>query len=316
MVRSQLQKKGQKSNIVSTILSLLIVIAIGAAGCTNDPPPNEDPIDPKALGRVNFTVFAKHLRKVRAGESLHVWGRFRSDSEWTRFAMIKVVSLRKEDSGRLTGRYDYYRSLDELERMMVSVEAIDSPTFPTAPIMAGALHQDVARLTHHAADAIGDLSKATASLIFTTRSSDTSRYKREFYIASKNGNELTGSMRDLPGLPAAWKYGIWMEDSNYFPNHRFFYGFLGEASGPDSRNTKDSYPLPGGFEGPSLNKLGGKLRITLEPSTRYDALPEAGPSPYAVMYAPLPKHISKDQSIPLVNIDSTGLPSATIVLKR
>jgi hypothetical protein len=128
--------------------------------------------------------------------------------------------------------------------------------------------------------------------------------------------ELKPSIKSLPTPPEGWKYAIWYSDSSFYPEHKFFYGFLNSPSLPDSRNSKDTYPLPGGFEGPQLNRLGAHLYVTLEPPTLQNQLTQVGPSTYSVLFGELPKKLLPDQTLPMINVDSTGFPVVKFSLRR
>jgi hypothetical protein len=296
--------------------ALLLATALLLSSCTNDPEPVQSGNDGAALGTANYTLYSHNLRKVRKEESLHLWGLFKNDTAWTRFAKLTITTVYSKDSSRLSGRFKYYRDLSELSKVMISIETIDSPLAPSAKLIAGNFFGDSARLRSEDSEGVGDYSTINASVIFTSNSPDTARYKREFYFARKEGNELVPSISSLPTPPDGWKYAIWMIDSNFYPQHKFFYGFLESPELPDTRNAKDSYPLPGGFEGPQLNRLGGQIRVTLEPPTLVNQLTQVGPSPYTVLHTTLPKVITRDQTIEMTNVDSTGLPVIKLVIKR
>lgn len=245
-----------------------------------------------------------------------MWGLYKNDTAWTRLTRLTITTLYSGDSARITGRIKYYKPIDDLQKVMISLEMVDSPATPTAQLIAGTFFQDSARMRCEDVDGVGEFAPIDASLIFASNSSDTSRYRREFYFARRENGELKPSINVLPTPNGGWKYAIWMLDSNYYPQHRFFYGFLESPELPDTRNTKDSYPLPGGFEGPQLNRLGAQIRVTLEPPTFQDQLRTVGPSPYAVLFAKLPKQIQRDQTLPMINIDSSALPVVKLVIRR
>lgn len=313
----QLQKRKRHASrsvfIIVLIASAMLASAMFVA-CTNDPaPPDTEPV---VKGSASYTMYAHNLRPVREGESVHLWGKYKGDTSWT--WMFRMVLPRNygDDSSRLSGRYKFIQPIDDLEKLMVSIELVDSPSAPTAKLIAGALIGDVAQLRPENADGVGDYSAITASVIFTSRDEDSLRYLQEFYFARRENGALVPSINELPALPQGWKYAIWMSDSNFFPEHKFFYGYLESPDLPDSRNTKDTYPLPGGFEGPMLAREGGTLMVTLEPPTMQASLSKTGPSPYTIMFTALPKKLAPEQTLPMINTDSTGLPVIKFVLKR
>lgn len=65
-----------------------------------------------------------------------------------------------------------------------------------------------------------------------------------------------------------------------------------------------------------MNRLGAQIRVTLEPPTFQDQLRTVGPSPYGVLFAKLPKQIQRDQTLPMINIDSSALPVVKLVIRR
>jgi hypothetical protein len=283
--------------------------------CTNDPAPPDNK-EPVVKGSVSYTMYAHNFRNVRAGESVHVWAIYKGDVEWTRMFKLNMPRLYGADSSRLAGRYKFTREIDDLEKIMVSIETVDSPTVPSAKLIAGAFINDAAILRPEDGEGVGDYAGIEASVIFTSQSTDPTRYLKEFYFAKRVGTDLKPSINALPTPPDGWKYAIWFSDSNFYPQHKFFYGYLESPGLPDSRNSKDTYPLPGGYEGPQLDRLGGHLMVTLEPPTLQSTLKQAGPSPYTIMSGDLPKKIIPNQTMPMVNVDSTGLPVVVFTIKR
>jgi hypothetical protein len=308
-----LQRRKQQRN--NWVIAAVLLVSAMIAACTNDPAPPDD-TEPAIKGSASYTIYAHNLRPVRQGEFVHLWARYKGDTSW--HWMLRMVLPRNygDDSSRLSGRYKFTRSLDSIEKLMVSIETIDSPSTPTTKLIAGAFLSDAAQLRPEDADGVGDYSTITASVIFTSNAEDSMRYLQEFYFARRENGVLVPSINELPPPPQGWKYAIWMNDSNFFPEHKFFYGYLESPELPDSRNTKDSYPLPGGYEGPLLNREGGKLMVTLEPSTMQPTLRKAGPSPYTIMYAPLPKKLVRDQSLQMINTDNSGLPVVKITFRK
>ncbi len=261
-------------------------------------------------------MYAHNLRDVRQGESLHLWAMYKGDVEWAWMVKLKLPGLYGEDSSRLAGRYKFTRDIDDIEKLMISVEAVDSPTVPRAKLIAGAFIYNTATLRPEDAEGVGDYSSIDASVIFASQSTDTTRYMKEFYFAKRVNGKLEPSIDTLPTPPDGWKYAIWFSDSNYFPEHKFFYGFLTSPGLPDTRNSKDTYPLPGGFEGPQLDRLGGRLYVSLEPPTLQSSLAQSGPSPYSILAADLPKNLVPDQTREMIHVENTGLPVVKFSLKR
>lgn len=313
---SRLQQKRKLQGNRTAIFAALILCGGSVLSCTNDPAPPDPEPKPTAKNSANYTLYAHNFRDVRPGESLHLWAIYKGETAWTHMSKLVMPNLYAADSSRLAGRYKFAREIDQVDRMMISIETVDSPSVPGAKLIAGAFANNTATLTPDEVDAVGDYSSIMASVIFTSRSSDPSRYLKEFYFATKENGELKPSINALPAPPDGWKYAIWFSDSNYFPEHKFFYGYLNSPELPDTRNSKDTYPLPGGFEGPQLDRLGGHLYVTLEPPTLQSKLMEFGPSPYTVLSAALPKKLERDQTLEMVNVDSTGFPIVKLSLRR
>lgn len=291
------------------------LLGSGLFACTNDPAPTPEP-QPTAKNSVSYTLYAHNFRDVRPGESLHLWAIFNGETEWTHMSKLEMPRLYADDSSRLAGRFKFAREIDQISKIMISIETVDSPKTPGSKLIAGSYANNTATLRASDADGVGDYSAITASIIFTSRSSDPSRYLKEFYFAELVNGELKPSIKSLPTPPEGWKYAIWYSDSNFYPEHKFFYGFLNSPSLPDSRNSKDTYPLPGGFEGPQLNRLGAHLYVTLEPPTLQNQLTQVGPSTYSVLFGELPKKLLPDQTLPMINVDSTGFPVVKFSLRR
>lgn len=260
---------------------------------------------------------AQNLRRPRIQERYILWGLHSGDSHWTRLSRLPISSIFRGDSTIINLSLKLERSLDNVTDFGVSIELVDSPAVPGPFLMRGArIDSTKADLGQSELQGLDALDEASGSLVFQTRSSDTLRYLREFYFATQTGSDLKPSISGLPALPTGWKYGIWVIDSNYFPHHRFFYGFLQDATGPDSRSGKDSYPLPGGFEGPQLSRPAGSIRVTVEPPTLAGQIPSAGPAPYAIWYARLPKTITRGQTLELQNISRVSFPTGRLYIRK
>jgi hypothetical protein len=311
---SKLLRRSQSAGKVS-LFAAMLCCGIAFISCTNDPAPPSQP-DPGTNGSLSYTMYAHNLRDVRPGESLHLWALYEGDVEWTWMVKLKMPSLYGDDSSRLAGRYKFTREIDNIEKLMISVESVDSPSAPTAKLIAGAFNFNTATLRAEDAEGVGDYSSIDASVIFASQSADTTRYLKEFYFARRVDGKLEPSIDTLPTPPDGWKYAIWFSDSNYYPEHKFFYGFLTSPDLPDTRSSKDTYPLPGGFEGPQLDRLGGRLYVTLEPPTLQTSLGQVGPSPFSILAAELPKKLVRDQTLEMINVENTGLPVVKFSVKR
>lgn len=310
---SKLLQKREQPGRFAIAAALAFSVAFGS--CTNDPAPPDDQM-PEVKNSLSWTMYAHNLRDVRKGESLHLWALYKGDVEWSWMTKLKLPTLYADDSSRLAGRYKFPREIDDIEKLMISVETVDSPSAPHAKLIAGAFNFNTATLRPEDVEGVGDYSSISASVIFTSLSTDPTRYLKEFYFAKRVNGDLKPSIDTLPTPPDGWKYAIWFSDSNFYPEHKFFYGFLESPGLPDSRNSKDTYPLPGGFEGPQLDRLGSKLYVTLEPPTLQGALAQVGPAPYSILFAALPKKLVPDQTLNMMNVDRTGLPVVKFSLKR
>ncbi|HET6512504.1 MAG TPA: hypothetical protein VFH43_09960 [Candidatus Kapabacteria bacterium] len=308
--RKALLQKRASGKLLSALSAGLLLLS----ACTNDPVPPPDEEEPVLKG-ASYTMYAHNLRDVRKGESLHLWAKYKGDSTWSWMTRLTIPRLFGDDSSRLAGRYKFSREIGDLEKLMISLEVVDSPTVPDQKLIAGAMIDNTALLRPEDQDGVGDYSTLAGSVIFTSNSGDPLRYLQEFYFARRENGVLVPSLSQLPELPLDWKYAIWVSDSSFFPEHKFFYGYLESPALPDSRSSKDTYPLPGGFEGPLLERETAQIRVTLEPPTMQATLAQAGPSPYSVLFTQLPKKLEPEMTLEMINLDQIALPVVKFTLK-
>ena len=209
-------------------------------------------------------------------------------------------------------------NLDSLLDDYVKIEPPSSIGLPSTPLMTGQFQSDsgFSFLSTTNAEGIGDFSKAAGSVIFTTKSSDTSRAQQEFYLMKFVNGVPTSSMSNLPSPPVGWLYGLWVLDSSFYPVHKFFYGWFGNANSPGSDSSNAEFPFPGGYNPAPLNDPGGTLELTLEPDFSISGNKPAGPSPIILLSLELRQFIYFNQSIQFQNVWGTSAPAGILKIWR
>jgi len=298
------------------LLPLLLLLQFGCGSPSSSNPGEEDSL------HFNYALFTQNLRPLGNGRHYQLWFKYTGDDRWSSITPIKVRRLYDGDSSILGGNYTGDPFKDQLQEILVSVEPDSQQiTQPTAKLLWGTVTQDsnhaTARLT--GTNGIGEYSsEIKGNILFTTKSSDTTKAKYEFYFANKNGNDLAASLKGLPVPSPEWTYAVWVIDSNFFPMHRFMMGTFTQAEGFDSQSSQDSYPFPGGKTNVALNFPGKQVIVTIEPTFDLEKLPTVGPSPFNVLQTQLMSFISYDQEKELTNVTATGIPTAdfTVTVQR
>jgi hypothetical protein len=245
-----------------------------------------------------------------------LWLRMRGDTAW----FAKQLTYWTVGAGSLDflGIIALPHMPDSIERAFVAIEPPHIPDSPTSILMAGAFDSigDSASMSTVNEGGVGDYSKARASVIFTTQSTDTNRAKSEFYLMDVIGGVPSSSVSNLPIPPQGWDYGLWVLDSNFYPLHKFFYGAFAKADSSDSKSRNDEFPFPGGFNPAPLTDPGARLEVTLEPNFAVQSNHPNGPSPFIILWTPLRRFIDYNDTLNLRNVWSTSAPHGILKLSK
>ena len=222
------------------------------------------------------------------------------------------------DSLVFSGIVKLPHSPDSILSTLVSIEPTALPNSPTSALITGQFQSDRGYSILNAANSggVGDFSNVAGSAIFTTKSSDTARADQEFYLMKFVNGVPTSSIQNLPSAPVGWRYGLWVLDSSFYPLHKFFYGWFGNANGPGSDSSNAEFPFPGGYNPAPLNDPGAMLEVTLEPDFSVAGNKPAGPSPIVLLWLQLRQFIYFDQSINFYNVWSTSAPAGILKIWR
>jgi hypothetical protein len=201
---------------------------------------------------------------------------------------------------------------DSILSTIVSIEPLTLPKSPSSVLMSGQFQSSDSQSFLSEANASGDYSNAAGSAIFTTKSSDSSRAKQEFYLMKFVNGVPASSMTNLPIAPAGWSYGLWVVDSSFYPIHQFFYGSFTNPNGPGSDSAKAEFPFPGGYNPAPLNDPGASLKVTLEPDFSVAGNKPIGPSPITILWLQLQQFIYFDESLQFQNVWSNSTPSGML----
>jgi hypothetical protein len=303
------------------ILTLVGMTVLFLASCSSTTPP----IVQKPSGFDSNFHYELPVGNIRAlvassGEQYVLWLRLRTDSGLVWDAVQLTVPYRlPNDSLKWYGNLTLHESPDSIVLAVLSIEPMVIPSTPTSKLIAGAFtggSMNAAFLSAVDSNGIGDISNASGSVIFTTKSADTNRAKQEFYLMQLNNGVTTASVQNLPIPKAGWTYGLWVLDSNFYPMHQFFYGYFSDATGPDSEPSDNEYPFPGGFKPPMLNDPGARLEVTLEPTFAVQSNAPLAPSPMPVLWVQLQRFLDFNQSLELQNAWPASSPSGTLTINQ
>ncbi|HYM20742.1 MAG TPA: hypothetical protein VEW28_07050 [Candidatus Kapabacteria bacterium] len=281
-------------------------------GCSNKP--TEPP--PVTAPTTDLNVAANHLFPPRLGEYYLVWVQYVSDPIWHLVDTLTIGHIFANDSSNNLFHNKNISSADSLHAAMISLERSLNPSAPTLPLLSGTfVKNDTALLAWLSIDIAGDFSKLSSTLVFTTSNAQATN-DSEFYLCKYNGTSFLPSLENLPLVPAAWKYGLWAVDSNFYPTQRIFYGLFTGPSGHDSDSINDNLPFPGGAKKPAMNQRTGSILVTLEPNWyTMQTLVGLGPASYPVLRFDRRINITRDSNYAMTNV-SAGLPAAIITVQQ
>jgi hypothetical protein len=274
------------------------------------------PAEPSSIptGLYNYQFEAANLQSL--GDSYgqyFLWLRMIGDSTAI-FSVPLTNPKQSNDSLVFSGIIKLPHNPDSILSAVVSIESGTLPSGPTSTLMAGQFQSDsgYSFLSGTNAGAAGDYSNAIGSVVFTTKSADTSRAQKEFYLMKFVNGVPISSMSNLPIAPVGWRYGLWVIDSSFYPIHKFFYGSFTNPNGPGSDSIKAEFPFPGGYNPAPLNDPGASLKVTLEPEFSVAGNKPTGPSPVTILSLELPQFIYFDQSIQFQNVWSGSAPAGIL----
>src|SRR6185436_7942477 len=185
-------------------------------------------------------------------------------------------------------------------RAMVTIERTKLPSVPSEVVL---LQGNIgSRQGNLKMDHLGDFSKVTGGLTFTSTSPDTDAFKKEFYLLRFAGPAAAPSLADLPMLPDGWRYALWAVDYEFSPAHEFLYGLFDSVSGFDSDSTGDEYPYPGGKKKQRMDFPSGEIVVTLEPPLYGDSLRYKGAELLHILRFQRVSLIKQDFFYPMENV--------------
>jgi hypothetical protein len=286
------------------------------AGCTSNTPPQSNSKQ-LPVGTYSYQLNVANIRVLDTISGQYVlWLRILGDTTW----YAKPLTYWTVGSGSLDflGTISLPHTPDSIDTALVSIEQISLPSSPTSILMTGTFYSgaDTAYMSMANAGGAGNYSSATASVIFTTRSSDTNRAKSEFYLMDFIKGVPTSSASNIPVPPPGWSYGLWVLDSNFYPLHKFFYGAFTNPDSSDSSPQTDEFPFPGGFNPAPLNDPGARLEVTLEPDFAISGNHPAGPSPLTILWAQLRRFIDYNDTLNLQNAWSFSAPHGILKVSK
>ncbi|GEM_PF-2265286 len=299
------------------IPTLYFAIGLFTVGCSSSTPPQPVTPPPQHLTGTsyNFYLDVLHLRALDPASGTYIlWFRMTGDTALVKRPLTFWMVLR--DSLAFPGTISLPHAADSIEEVSLSIEPDTSVPVPTSVIITGnfVVNNDSALLSTTNPGGIGNYASAEAVVTFATRSSDTNRAKSEFYLMQFQNGVPVASGVDFPIPPPGWSYGLWVLDSNFYPQHRFFYGsFLN----PDSASSMGGeFPFPGGSNLAPLNDPGARLEVTLEPDFSTAADHPPAPSPFVVLWTRLRRFIDANDTIALQNAWSATSPAGTLKLSQ
>lgn len=297
---------------VSPIYILLLTITLGTliSGCDSDEPPPCG--SPNAIYKVDFEFKVKNLRPLRDGESYSLWVRPACDSVWRLASDTTFNKFPVRDSTVIYGRFNSNLLPEEIAEAMVTIELSTKPITPGIALLKGLISNRFGLLSMNH---LGDFSKTTGGVTFTSPSPDSDAYKHEFYLMKLDG-EPKASIAALPVLHSGWRYGIWVADYEFFPYHEFLYGLFDKAAGHDSDSASDAYAFPGGEKKQRLDVPTGRIIVTLEPPFYGDSLRYKGAELLYVLQFNRFVAIERDKFYPMANVSGGWLPSAQITFTK
>lgn len=294
---------------------IILLFSFTAAGCDSDdgngPPPSID----SAKYTIDFSFGVRNLRSLRDGEYYSLWIKQHPATSWRLASDETFNRFPSQDSFVMSGRLENAYHPDSTYEAMLTIELTKRPDEPSALVLLeGSVARDTGYLTMNH---FGDFSKASGGLTFTSQSSDTGAFNKEFYLLKFAGPAVAPAIVNLPLLPDGWRYGLWAVDYEYFPYHEFLYGLFDTPSGHDNDSAGDAYTYPGGAKRQRMDVSGGQIIVTLEPPLYGDSLRYHGAELLRILQFDRIAKIERDRLYQMANVASEWLPSGRIIfIKR
>lgn len=304
------------------IFVLLFGMFLTASACKHYPDEGGNPVDStKDSTTVNYQITAAGMRPLRDSEQYVLWLKIAPD---TSFQLLSVLSIRyfsPEDSAFLVGKFSMIKSLDSIREVVVSLEKTSTPSVIGLPLLHGTTFffdssKKNAGSILDSKGFLGDYSTLQGGLVFTSTSSDTTTYTREFYLMNYRSPAHNPSLLSLPSIPKGWEYGLWAVDSNFTPRQQFLYGLFSRDHGHDNDSVNDFFDFPGGRKAQRMDMPSGSIIVTLEPEFYGDSLKHIGPSPFTLLRFDRNRFIEKDVNYPMINVSSDGVPGGIITFRK
>lgn len=297
-------------NHLFSLLAFCILISAGCDSGMGPYPPTTD----STKYTVDFTFSVWNLRRLRDGEFYSLWIKHRPDTAWRLLSDTSFNRFPSQDSFVIFGRNKSAPHPDSIYEAMITIELTKHPQQPSdIVLLKGSVTRDTGYLTMNH---LGDFSKASGGLTFTSQSPDTSAFRKEFYLLRFAGPAIAPALANFPVLPAGWRYGLWAVDYEFFPYHEFLYGLFDTPSGHDNDSAGDAYAYPGGAKKQPMDVKSGQIIVTLEPPLYGDSLRYHGAELLHILQFNRTSNIEPDRFYPMANVASEWLPSGRIVFTK
>jgi len=284
------------------------------AGCDSVSKPHDNGNNNDSTFTIDFEFRVKNLRPLRDGEFYSLWVKQHPNTDWKLVSDTNFNRFPVRDSTAIFGRFFSSIHPDSIYEAMVTLELTKRPLSPGITFLWTTVKRDTGFLSMNH---LGDFSKASGGLTFTSKSSDPDAYKREFYLIRLDNGTPQSSVTSLPQLHSGWRYGLWAADYEFFPYHEFLYGLFDHPVGHDSDSIGDAYPFPGGAKKQPLDVQTGRIIVTLEPPLYGDSLRYKGAELLYVLQMNRFEQIERDKFYTMANVSGGWLPSGRITfLKR
>jgi len=295
-------------------------IFFAVTGCKISNTASSEPPPADSTSTINFQVSQLGMRNLRIGEYYFMWIKVANDTVWKQAKQLSISYISSSDTAVIVGTLKNVK-VDSISGVLITIERTSNPLTPGLPLLQAydfnfdLINKVTTAILDHSS-ILGDYSSLQGSLVFTSKSSDSLAYTHEFYLMNVLGSIQSASLTSLTTPSAGWKYGLWVEDTNFTPHEYFFYGLFFKATGHDSDSTNDFYPFPGGWKIQQMNMPSGSIIVTLEPQFYGDSLKYVGPSPFTLLSFNRTRFIEKNKNYPMTNLSAFGVPSGTITFRR
>jgi len=144
-------------------------------------------------------------------------------------------------------------------------------------------------------------------------------YKHEFYFMRRDAQQnLSAGLTSFKLLKEPWRYGLWVIDSSVQPAKAAFLGFPYDASLPDAKGGKDSYPFPGGrvpvdSTAEAWDLTTGSMTVLLTLESRTSVKDPSQPSGLILLKGTIPTNAQPFAPFSVEN-QSSNLPTGTVRL--